>query len=1383
MVRIATAFCSVASLLLAAGTFATDLNGDLIQTSGNPSVAAGRFYGYRTASEGPGNDAFAKAKALAEAEGVPLVVVWSHESCHFCSDFIADINGHSADAKKWMTENRAVFAFFKATGYDPPNMKDDDHAAAGLGYTSPKACLDAWNFIDIRGAAYNHYWPLVEFYYKPPTGPAIYCDDPDDSGKSFTWLADRYAKWVRDNRIGDGNGRFTAVGGTEYDRYEVDEGTTNLYVRLEREKNASALVWTNDLVGVWPNGAGVTVTQQVAWAAGESARMVSLPLVRTADLPVGKDIALTLYDHADGSVRGVVSAVCVKVETNASNPLWIGERDKDTLAWGEWTMDLDVATQKVAAVTAGRAYTLVLLAGSLWCPDCYNTDHHFLDATNAAGEVRFTKWAQDRRVALVTVDLPSLGDATAITPTLVNRDSGLGYFDKTGAFAMISKSGLGYLSRKNASEDAAAAVLARNMYLASHNTDDGGFHRPEDSKVYRTGVPIFVLLRKDGSVAARFTRWADVSPADSTNWDSYIRRFDELLSIADGEHADPSEIENNHPSSTTNAVPSADGMAKGELCNADFRDAFRLDGAGEGTYQIVEVSGADAANVKVSFHCKDAAGKVEAVKGAETTGSLSGGVSLFRQFEKKGEYFVQIEGADITSPEFSDACAKQDNFHAYTVETKSVLEPAEKAAEAQASSGSTKVQMLVEEGVEYRVTGIAGGVPGKFESKGGDIYLAKVDGVVELTTLVPGGTVVFQIWRPGKVEFRDPKGVRVIEYAETGIVTVVRSGGSSGSNVVSVVCDNPPGDDRFEWKNTTLVWADGESGERSVRFPIRPNGTYDPDVSFRVRLLAGDPCPAKVSSATNVVTVSDTNMPCLERTVYDLSANLNFETALGFNAYNISSAAPTISVVPKSGNVPSGLSFSYRNGQFVLSGAPSAEGTYEFKVEISDKRGSKTEKTPSDFQTTIRITVVDQSENNPKLAEGRPNTSMPIYCEIGNGTNVIEGSLRFAITSTGKISAKYSGTEGAELTFAGNWLTIDEVTGLVSNRLAATSDSAAKLSVTMDAEGSVNLVLDLPDRYSYFKGSGGVIRLGAESDWPDTSVDFTPWKGTYNVTFPSLGRTPTNVPTGTGFLSLRMESGLAAKSGLVIVAGVLSDGTPVSGSCQMLRDRMFEGLRTDTVAYLPIFRRTGNSCFSAATEIGRDGAIEWNTNNYDNVRQRLCREIVYAPAGTMAMSLYRDAAWEYLTLHDVCGSYYVPGVSPLYLQTEFGYSDTLFARFAVGSASASARYGRIAIPADAVQLEIGERDIDFAESIEGMAFGFNPQTGIFCGAAKLTYENDEGKKKMSVGYYRGVLLPGWIDCNCGHNIPLRPYGSGTFYFKDTINKKTANRSFSVDLDK
>ena len=74
------------------------------------------------------------------------------------------------------------------------------------------------------------------------------------------------------------------------------------------------------------------------------------------------------------------------------------------------------------------------------------------------------------------------------------------------------RSGLGYLTRKNVSDTEAAEVLERNHKLVRDMTANGGFNRIEDNKPNRTGVPIFVLLRKNGTVAGRFTKFATTSP-------------------------------------------------------------------------------------------------------------------------------------------------------------------------------------------------------------------------------------------------------------------------------------------------------------------------------------------------------------------------------------------------------------------------------------------------------------------------------------------------------------------------------------------------------------------------------------------------------------------------------------------------------------------------------------------------------------------------------------------------------------------------------------------------------------------------------------------------------------------------------------------------------
>lgn len=184
------------------------------------------------------------------------------------------------------------------------------------------------------------------------------------------------------------------------------------------------------------------------------------------------------------------------------------------------------ATNKVAAAV-GDAYTLVSVQGSLWCPDCERTEANFLNLTNAAGENRFRAWAKARQIALVAADIPNYNGPDVTNRTRATLFSREAYTAADGT----GRSGRAYLSRKAISDAEAQAELERLHRLAVANTAQGGFHRPEDRNANRTGVPIFVLVRKDGTVAGRFTRFASVSPteADRGNFDAYVRRIEELI--------------------------------------------------------------------------------------------------------------------------------------------------------------------------------------------------------------------------------------------------------------------------------------------------------------------------------------------------------------------------------------------------------------------------------------------------------------------------------------------------------------------------------------------------------------------------------------------------------------------------------------------------------------------------------------------------------------------------------------------------------------------------------------------------------------------------------------------------------------------------------------
>ena len=242
--------------------------------------------------------------------------------------------------------------------------------------------------------------------------------------------------------------------------------------------------------------------------------------------------SLRLLD-ADGAVAETNAVHFVADEVSARCPLWKTERTAETLDFGEWTADYDAATNKVARAD-GAAYTLVNVQGSLWCPDCVRTEANFLDLADETGLNRFCAWAKARQIALVAADIPNFNG-----PDVTNRSGATLFTREAYMVGGSGRSGRAYLSRKAISDEDAQAALTAFHHLASANTAQGGFHRPEDRKANRTGVPIFVLVRKDGTVAGRFTRFAAVSPteADRGHFGAYVQRIEELIA-RDGEAAE-----------------------------------------------------------------------------------------------------------------------------------------------------------------------------------------------------------------------------------------------------------------------------------------------------------------------------------------------------------------------------------------------------------------------------------------------------------------------------------------------------------------------------------------------------------------------------------------------------------------------------------------------------------------------------------------------------------------------------------------------------------------------------------------------------------------------------------------------------------------------------
>lgn len=775
-------------------------------------------------------------KDYCDKNGIPLVMVWSNATCIHC--WYCDICFIQDEFKQWAAthnQGKVIYCFMAGSHSGAPDQINSE----------------AYNWMYYGGGKKLLSYPFTVLWWKKKdvnvrkTGDQL-CDsssftDASIPARTQSVIANMeaaFADWVPPADFSAGS--FVGEE-TESHRLEAEAGTTSVPVTLMRDDSASAIA-TNGVISVQDAQGKELATVPVEWKASESNQTVSVEIPAGALTKDGEQLTLVVMD-ADGQAGGTNHITYVEAETSAVNPLWIGERKvggsgaglksvaASPLAWGEWTMDLDVAKQTVAAAE-GNAYTLALVEGSLWCSDCEGVYEKFLSATDAEGTNRFVAWAASKQIALVAIDVPRFETNTVQStyPTLLSREA--------REASLGVKSGLGYLSRKGATDEEAAEVLERNRQLVSQNTAEGGFHRPEDGSPYRTGVPIFVLLRKDGTVAARLTRFSAMGRNVTTdNWDNYIKRFEEMLKIADD---DVTEVENNYPSAGSISFKANGGSALGELSNADFQDTFKLDGVGGNALQKVTVKGTTPAEVGVTFK-KLVDGVAESV-GKTVYGSLQTGVNLENIFTEAGDYYVEVKGKDIAAAAFDVASVQTNNVHPFTISGNVVLVPQEAKATGYAPEDSEQVMVRLEAGQFYRLEGVKATdaatleavTPQDAEDPFCKFYTAKVTGDQAITLAYgKGGPLSYQKWAPGEIGFVVATN-SVTESAGEIQVAVARTTGTSGHVKVRVSLDETAtdlvdfeGNPRFEFTETDLEWADGESFTTNVVVKIIDDMYFD----------------------------------------------------------------------------------------------------------------------------------------------------------------------------------------------------------------------------------------------------------------------------------------------------------------------------------------------------------------------------------------------------------------------------------------------------------------------------------------------------------------------------------------------------------------------------
>ena len=767
---------------------------------------------------------FTVCKEYADKNGIPLVAVWSNSGCVHC--FYTDasfLQPSFLDWKATHNEGQVIYCFM-AGGHDVYDQWGSD-AANWMWYGGGKT-LNAYPFVVLwwKAKNVNERYTGDQISGTTTLAPSSY---PTRVKSITAKMTNAFAGWVPEPPYAGG----TFANTNALARAEAEAGTTSVAIDLVRTSTKA----TNQVMTISAPGK-TTANQTITWAANVTNQTVTISSFNTKWFVEGKAVTLKLLD-ADKTVKSTQEIPCVASANSASNPDFKGCSD-----FGVWTMDLDAAKTKVRT-TSGSAYTLVAVQGALWCPDCANVERNFLDVKDGSGNNRLAAWAKSKNIALVSIDIPNFKSASVdcASPSLLKRTAyqttlgRIGEWPQSGADGSLTnaqwRSGLGYLTRKNVTAAQAEATLKRNHDLVTKNTDEGGFHRPEDTNANRTGVPIFVLLRKDGTVAARLTRMASVSPmaADKANFDNYLKRFEEMLWIAEN---NATEIGNNAPSA--DAVPLRANGGAGEtatLCHADQVDTFALVGVGGNALQKIMVKGESEAEVKISLVTKNALGQVVELATSEA-GRISDGISLEYTFTQAGSYFAQVKAKDITSEAFKLESPKALNFQEYTISGTVVAVPQEDAATANAPVDSDELTIRLVEGTVYRMIGLVSCA--QLEPAVGASGFYRATASVDATAKVAenGGSLTYQIWKPGTVGF--DKTSRSVKESVCDLdgkpleIKLTRTGGKSGEITVKVDTNLVAiADYRYDFTPTNVVWRDGDMSDKTVYLMVNNDLLYD----------------------------------------------------------------------------------------------------------------------------------------------------------------------------------------------------------------------------------------------------------------------------------------------------------------------------------------------------------------------------------------------------------------------------------------------------------------------------------------------------------------------------------------------------------------------------
>lgn len=772
-----------------------------------------------------------KALALAKDTGIPVLGFWANTGCSHCSEVIRQAV-NTSEFTAWRQRKQLLMV----TGEGRSGLAGELYA-----WTKTAASDDG----DLS-------YPFIRIYWVKRDGTVQ--TDYRFSGYPYGSSAQTLIGKIESD-VADFSYHGQAVFGFTGDA-EIEPASPAVPLPLVRHYgDAGMLTNTLSFTRTLESGGVTNWTESLIWADGETNRNV---FVANEGHAVGGTVTVTLSAPGETDQMRVLSLVGEQ-ETDIHNPRFVGE----PFNFGEWTMDLDAATNAVAQSTDEGARTMILFT-AMWCPYCAGFEDDVLQSQ------AFKELARTNHLALTVISIPSRDGLFAGSPLTHNVFTNAA----NSADRRIGLNGTSYMTRHGITPEAGWARIEQILAFERQLT------LPDKTFV---NLPAVVMLRKDGSIASRIPGYYCFNYSrEGTVYPPYMRfqlecnmtRLHEQLAMTQDARVFDHEENNNYAAWTCEALGLQSPLDETLAAN-DEADYFTL-GAVDGTEQRVTLTGADPVRVALSI-CSNG------VSVANASGLLTEGVSAAAPVSTAAVYQVCVRTNDAAFS-FTNTVS---TLHAYHAETTVTLDAHESASSLRVASATnavgvfaTTMTVLAGECYRFATVGSQLALPsGAFEAVAGepDVYRALAGGSVALSLKAdsPEGTFSWQLWRPGTVGFAQTNQT-VSETAESVEIAVGRSDGGSGS--CSVRIDLDPGqttatagedfDDLFA-SGVVLVWADGETGTKSFTVPLRDDAGYEGDETLALTLAVTEGSASAAEGRTNtVVSLVENDTPTVGRLMF-----------------------------------------------------------------------------------------------------------------------------------------------------------------------------------------------------------------------------------------------------------------------------------------------------------------------------------------------------------------------------------------------------------------------------------------------------------------------------------------------------------------------------------